>query len=321
MNEGEQRPLIDKIYGLIERNELTLPTLPDVAIRIRDLIDDPNVSGDKVVSVISTDPVITAQIVRAANSAAFADKPPVENVRAAISRLGYKQLRNIVLSITMSKLMQADSPVVRQHLTTYWQHSREVAAVSFVIALHQKSMNPDQALLAGLLHDIGVIPLCMCIDKTMPSADAQTLESVLHKFHTHVGMRLLQSWNFPQDLLDVVMEHENLQRESRTAPLPDYADVVSVANMQDRLTAKIAAWENVAAIRRLGMKPEDCQNFLERYAKQLTVVHDMLGIVSGKAGTAPPSPPPAKSPTPAQHSKPQAEEIGGLSGIFRKFFS
>ncbi|MBI1173743.1 MAG: HDOD domain-containing protein [Sideroxydans sp.] len=309
MDHIEQQPLIDKIYTLIERNELTLPTLPDVAINIRKLIDDPNVSADQIVTLVSSDPAITSQIMRTANSAPFVGKPPVENVREAITRLGYKQLRNVVLTVTMSELLQASSPVVKRHMVKYWEHSREVAAVSFVLALHQKHLNPDQAMLAGLIHEIGVIPLCMSIDRTFPTVDEQTLDSLLCEFHVEVGSRLLQSWNFPQDMIDVIAGHEDLHRASSTPPLADYVDVVTVANLQDRVIAKIAAWENIAATQRLGMTPQDCQNFLERFAQQLEIVHNMLGINTDES-----RPYKAIHPAPQSASRPghHVEQHGSL---------
>ncbi|MDD2706095.1 MAG: HDOD domain-containing protein, partial [Acidocella sp.] len=80
----------------IENNELVLPTLPDIAVKIQELLDDMNASAQQIVDAVSGDPVIVAQLIKTANSAAHADKPKVDNSRAAISRLGYKSLRNLV---------------------------------------------------------------------------------------------------------------------------------------------------------------------------------------------------------------------------------
>lgn len=278
MKEGEQRALIKKIYLLIERNELPLPTLPHVATRIHDLLDNPNVSAQQVVSVISSDPVVSAHIIRSANSAAFTGQPPVKSVHAAVKRMGYRQLRNVAMTATMSELLQAKSAIVQQQLQEYWQHSRHVAAVSYVLALHQKHLNPDQALMAGLIHNIGIIPLCLSIDSLVPTLDWESIKTVLHKFRVPIGIKLLRSWNFSDDMVNIITDHEDLHRKSTLEPLADYADVVMVANMQDRISAKIAAWHNVAAVKRLGMTPADCRNFLERFAGQLAIIYDMLGI-------------------------------------------
>jgi len=278
MKEGEQKTLIKKIYLLIERNELPLPTLPQVATRIHDLIDNPNVSAQQIVSVISSDPVVAAHIIRSANSTAFAGQPPVKSVNTAVKRMGYKQLRNVAMTATMSELMQAKSPIVQQQLQEYWQHSRHVAAVSYVLALHQKHLSPDQALMAGLIHNIGIVPLCLSIDSIVPDLDWESIKAVLHKFRVPIGIQLLRSWNFSEDMVSIITEHENLHRKSTLEPLADYADVVMVANMQDRIGAKIAAWHNIAAVRRLGMTPADCRNFLQRFAGQLKVIYDMLEI-------------------------------------------
>lgn len=94
----EHRPLLEAILAAIETDNMVLPTLPDVAYKIQDLIDDPNVSADQLVFVISSDPFISAQIIKTANSAAFTGKPQLDNVRDAVSRLGYRQLRNLVMT-------------------------------------------------------------------------------------------------------------------------------------------------------------------------------------------------------------------------------
>ena len=318
MEEPEQDYCADRIYTLIENNELTLPTLPDVATRVGNLIDDPNVSADKVVSALSSDPAITTQIIRGANSAAFAGKPQVDNIRTAVARLGYKQLRNIVLTVTMGRLLRARSPLIKKHIEKFWSHSREVAAISYVLALHQKHLNPDQAMLAGLIHDIGAIPLYSCADNELSSADEKLVDWMMREFKVPVGIRLLRAWNFPQDMIDVVAEHKDPQRASSLVPLADYPDVIAIANMLNRPSAKFAAWENMAAAQRLGMAPDDFRHFPDRFANQLAVAYDMLGIGSGTQAKAPqPAAAPPLQPAPAR----QARNDGLLASFRKKFFA
>lgn len=284
MTELSSRPstsaehaIVTEIQDALEANRLDLPTLPDMAIKIQNLIDDPNVSADKIVNLLSSDPAISAYIIKAANSAALSNATPVSNLRNAISRLGYRMLRSIVLNVTMNKLFQARSPLVSQHLKGLWAHSREVAAISYVLAQQQRHLKPDQAMLAGLVHDIGALPLYLYADRCHAHLDKATLEELVRKFSSAIGTKVLQSWHFPDELVDVVAGHENLQRTSNSN-LPDYVDVVTMANLQMPATVKLVAWKNVNAAGRLGYRAADCQNFLSDHADQLTAVKGMLEI-------------------------------------------
>lgn len=272
-----EQAIVAEIHDALEANRLDLPTLPDMALKIQDLIDDPNVSADKIVNLLSSDPAISMHIIRAANSAALSNGNPVSNLRGAISRLGYRMLRSMVLNITMTKLFQARSPFVNQQLKELWEHSREVAANSYVLAQQQKHLKPEQAMLAGLVHDIGALPLYLYADRHHSRLDQTTLEELIRKFSAPIGTRLLQSWNFPNELVDVIAGHENLQRASNSN-LADYVDIVTMANLQMPGIAKFVAWKNVSAAERLGYYAADCQNFLSHHADQLAAVKGMLEV-------------------------------------------
>ena len=269
--------VVAEIQDALEADRLDLPTLPDMALSIQNLIDDPNVSADKIVNLLSSDPAISMHIIRTANSAALSNGNPVSNLRGAISRMGYRMLRSMVMNITMTKLFQGRSPFVNRQLKELWEHSREVAAISYVLAQQQKHLKPEQALLAGLVHDIGALPLYLYADRYRSHLDQTTLENLIRRFSATIGTRLLQSWNFPAELVDVVAGHENLQRISGSN-LADYVDVVTMANLQMPGTAKFVAWRNVAAAERLGYYVADCQNFLSNHADQLAAAKEMLEV-------------------------------------------
>lgn len=275
MNQAFAFSNIDQLFLAIENNELVLPTLPDIAIKIQELLDDMNASAQQIVDAVSGDPVIVAQLIKTANSAAYADKPKVDNARAAISRLGYKSLRNLVLSITLSRLSNAEHPVIRKQLTGLWEHSREVATFSYVLAKNQKHLNPDQAMLAGLIHDIGTLPICLYAEKLSHNPGSEELESLVRKFRAPIGEKLLHAWGFPEELIEAVSGHENLQRETADQKA-SYTDIVTIANLLNRQTSKITAWDNVAALQRLYLSPVVCQDFTERFADEVRTTYEML---------------------------------------------
>lgn len=277
----DHQALLDQIIAAIENDTLVLPTLPDIAIKIQHLIDEPNVTAEQIVRALASDPVISAQLIKAANSAAYADKRPVENVRGAVSRLGYRQLRNLVMMLTMNKMFYAKNPILNKYMKTTWQHSREVASISYVLALRQPRLSPDQAMLAGLVHEIGILPLCLHVETSRMQISESALEELIRKCGSTIGTKLLQKWNFPQDLIGVIAEHEKLERDSTCMPHPDYTDIISIANLQaDPAHAETIEWQHIAAVKRLGLSEEECKNFIALYAARISTIAEMLGITA-----------------------------------------
>jgi len=263
------------VHAALEADQIDLPVMPDMALKVRDMLDNPNVSAGHLVRLLSADPVISMHIIKAANSAALSNGHPVGNLGEAITRLGYRMLRSLIMNITMTKLFQASRPLINQQLKALWEHSREVAANCYVLAKQHRHLSPEQAMLIGLVHDIGALPLCLYADCARSHIDQEKLEELIHRFSTAIGAKLLQKWGFPDELVEAVSGHDNLQRTSASGRA-DYIDVLTVANLLIQGTARLVAWENVSAATRLGYNATDCQNFLSSHAEQLAVAQGML---------------------------------------------
>lgn len=268
-------PILEKLFSAIENNEIALPAMPDLAIKINRMLDDFNVSAMQIVNVVSSDPVLVSQIIRTANSAAYSGKPAVDKVMPAVSRIGYKLLRNIVITVTMNKLSVASHPVTKKHIADFWIHSREVAAISYVLAKQQKHLNPDQAMLAGLVHDIGTLPLCLFVEKNLSNLDEALLNSLSRRFRARVGEKLLTAWAFPEEITRVLVAHENFQQESDDL-LANYTDIVTVANMLNPSTVNIIDWTNINAVRRLWLNKETLQEFFRLFDSEISAAREML---------------------------------------------
>jgi len=318
MSMEQQQSIADEVLSAIESGKLELPTLPDVAIKIRELIDDPNVSADQLVNLLSADPVVSAHIIKAANSAA-AGGLRVDTLREAIARLGYRMLRNLVMSVAVGNIFKASSPIIDRHLKRLWEHSRVVAANSFVLALHQKHLKPEQAMLAGMVHNLGALPLCIYADRFHPRLEQAALEELVRRFSTRVGVALLHNWHFPPEIIEVVAGYENLQRTNDSG-MADYADVVTIANLQIPATAKFVAWQNISAATRLGCDPARCINFLVDYADQLNIAGEMLGLPRTQQPVSAPDEKPTGSMNRQATEQPAAKESTGIMGGLRNLF-
>ena len=130
-------------------------------------------------------------------------------------------------------------------------------------------------MLAGLIHDIGTLPICLYAEKLLHNLDANELESMIRKCRSSIGEKMLHAWGFPEELIEVVAGHENLQRETANQKAT-YTDIVTVANLLNRQTSKITAWDNVAAVQRLYLSPEVCQDFSDRFNAEIRATYEML---------------------------------------------
>lgn len=266
---------LDKLFSAIENDEMPLPAMPELAIKIQRMLDDFNVSAMQIVTAVSSDPVLAAQIIKSANSAIYSGKPKVDKVMPAVSRIGYKSLRNIVITVTMNKLSAANHPVTKRYIADFWIHSREVAAISYVLTKSLKHLNPDQAMLAGLVHDIGTLPLCLFAEKNINNLDEEMLNSLARRFRAKVGERLLEKWEFPEELTKVIVAHEDLQHDSGEL-LATYTDVVTVANMLNPSTVKLIDWYKITAVRKLWLDKATLQTFFERFKNELAAARELL---------------------------------------------
>ncbi len=253
--DSEQRILQDLLNDL-ESSRLTLPTLPEVALKIRDEIDKENVTAAAIAKVISSDAALSAKLLQVANSPLYRAKNPIENIKAAIARLGYMQVKNLVNSLVMKQMFQATSDLLDQKLRDCWNHSAQVAAIASVIAAQTPGLEKDQAMLIGLVHDIGKLPILVHAEEMPELLDnEELLNSLLARLHTTIGEKILTSWQLPESLVRAASEHENLHYRHEGAP--DYTDVAIVANLQslcgqDHPLGRVD-WSTIPAFEKLGI--------------------------------------------------------------------
>jgi HD-like signal output (HDOD) protein len=253
----------ESIIDDLENDRLPLPTLPEVAIRVRETADDDNASITDVARIIETDAALSARIVQVGNSALYRGINPAETVRAAAMRMGLDTVRTLATSLVMKQLFQATHPVVDHYLRRAWKQSTDVAALSAMIAKSSTTLEADSALLAGLTHSIGLSPILVKAEGDPELLNnAQALEKLIYEIYPVVGSRILENWGFSEALVKVPAEHLNIARNGDNGKA-DYVDIVQVALLQtlDDPSHPLAKIDHadVSAFDRLGMQsgPEE----------------------------------------------------------------
>ncbi len=262
----------------LENKRLVLPTLPEVALRVRDAVEDEEASIGDIVKIISSDAALSARLIQVANSPLMRATRPVETLESAVTRMGMKLVRDLATSMVMEQMFQATNDLTDRKLRQVWEHHTEVAAIAHVLAAQFTKLRPEQAMLAGLVHDIGMLPiLTKAEDHPEVLENEAVLDKVLKDLHPKVGEAILTAWNFPPELVRVAAEHENLYRDS---PEVDYVDVVIVANLQSHVGQShplgSVDWSAVPAFAKLGLSPEVSVIEMEETAEDIAEAKRML---------------------------------------------
>ena len=225
-----QIQITNKLLQDLEEDRLCLPSLPDVALRIREALLNEVNDAHAIADVIQTDPAITAKLIKAANSAMYGRASPIETCAGAVIRLGSDITSKLVITFAMRELFQTNSKLLQQRMLDLWKHSTNVAAICLVLARHDPRFSPEQAMLIGLLHDIGLVAVFHYLQE-LP-ADLlvpEIVDGAVKTLRAETSRRILKKWRFPQEFTVAAYEAEEWMRNGSTAP--DYCDLLIIAQL------------------------------------------------------------------------------------------
>jgi len=271
------------------RKELKLPTLPAAVLELLKATRDESKSMAHLAQLAGHDPALAAQILRLANSPLLSGSKPVKSLSHAAIILGISTIRNLAVTIsicqTFSRLKLPDS----FSLKDFWQHSLTCAVISRIIARQVGYPAPEEAFLAGLLHDIGQLFLIL----TRPEAadkivqDPKTGQTIISSEqrewgtdHAAEGARILSGWHIAPSIVDVVRFHHRGVEELKEAS--DLLKIVYTANLfshyfagqcrcklDDLLTMTAEYWS---------WQPHDISSFREEIGGEIEEIGNSLGI-------------------------------------------
>ena len=225
-------PLYAEIYDDLVNDRLVVPSMPEVALKIRHLIEVDDAPIPQLAKVINSDPGISAKLIKSANGALYHGQPPVDTCARAISRLGLNTTKHLVVSFVMRNLFyeKIHTELLNDCARDLWRHSVEVAAISMALANVTPGIDPEEALLVGLVHDIGeLVILTYAENYPAYSSERGALEAVIKQLRAEIGSVILREWQFPEEFVEAAYGAEEWMRDS--GDKPDYCDVVLVAQL------------------------------------------------------------------------------------------
>lgn len=273
--------LLMECYRHMQSDDLALPTIPDVSFKIRRAINDEKSSIASIARVVQIDPAITARLIQISNSPLYAARKKIESCPEALTRLGLKSAQDIVTAVAMKSVFNAKSPLIRQKMAELWAHSSYIASISAVFAHKIPGFDPDRAMLAGLIHDIGIVPILTYADHHPDIiAHPKDLHEAVRQLRADIGVQIIRKWDFPEDFEDVVVNAENWFRNDNNPS--SYSDIVMISQLHSFIgkvdIKKIPKIDSLPAYKKLAihLDADDSINILDAAKDEIEHIRQML---------------------------------------------
>lgn len=278
-----------------------LPELPQVAMRVSRMMEDPDTHVTELAEVIRLDANMTAQLLRLCNSAAYAVGREIDTVRDAVAVVGFKTLKSIVYTVISHAALNRDIPGYSLGVGALWTNAITCAVYARFLAEDFKFVDPELAFTGGLMRDIGKIVLgehvganyrdieSVAVDEEIDFMAAE--EQVLGFSHTEVGTRVAQKWKLPNRLVQVIRYHHAPSQMIVEGAESEDIQLVTLIHLADAFTMMLGAGVgsdgmmysiDFDALQHIGFDTDDAN--LERILSQLvdlnSMVQEMTGVFS-----------------------------------------
>ena len=225
--------MLEDIANEMSGDDIVFPTSFDIILKLRDALRDPDVSVERIVGLVRTEPLICTRLILQANAAAQGGTRAVVDVTGAIQRLGIDAVRNVALTIAMSQLVRAKELVRFRDLSRrIWLHSLHTAAAAEVIARELDSrVKPEEAMFAGLVHDLGAFYMLYRAAQYEELRERpDTVRHLIVQWHESIGESLLFAMQLPEEIVEAARDHDHPREPMLDTPRK-LGDVVYAANV------------------------------------------------------------------------------------------
>jgi len=224
----------------IKNNQLQIPSPPDLLIKVRAVIANKEKGLKNIVELVKLDPNISGRLIKVANCALLPSRYQATDVKSAVSRLGASKVQSLVTSLIIAQnFMKYRTKNIQTYFDAAWQQSNNVAAINYVLAAKKTNIDPEHALLAGIVHNIGVLPLVLRLNeiplfKAQPELFHKVANAVIPKLYPKAGKLILDKWNFPKETVGIALSHTKIMRES--TGIIDINDITLISSELNKLS-------------------------------------------------------------------------------------
>ncbi len=273
-DELADNALLQSFAEYYSNEKLEIPSLPDVAIKLRNAIQQ-DVGISEAAKIIQMDPVMSAKLIEVANCPLYVCATPAKSCFEAINRIGLNATRNLVISLSIHHVFKSHSPRIKKHLDRIWKQSIYISTLCFVLAKITRQANPEEALLAGLVCDLGAIPFLHFADN-LPK-DYFTEADLIHALvcvKGTIGYKILLEWGFSEEFVKIPIYSDDwYQDTSKTLSL---TDIVVLSRLHSEIghadMASLPVVTSIPAASKLkdySLSPEMSLNLLHNAKQQI----------------------------------------------------
>lgn len=222
-------------------NSLTIPSLPQTAQRLKQAMENPNVTIADVVNIVQHD-AASAKLIKVANSAFYAGEATVTNCQNAVLRLGLDGTRRVVMGLSVKQLFQCQNPQLKNLMDANWRNSIHLASLCFILAKESRTISPEDAMLAGLVCDIGKVPVLNFAEQLTVPPSILELKTAMPFLSPAVGTFVLYNLHFPAEIVNIPKFSEDWFYESGEEKLT-LTDIVILAKLHSYFGSKKAKYQ------------------------------------------------------------------------------
>jgi HD-like signal output (HDOD) protein len=279
----KDNPFVERLRQHFIYGELETPSFPDIALKMRRAIQQDCEMAD-LVKIINMDPVISAKLIQVVNSPFYMPMQPITNCFSAINRLGRKTTRDLVITFSMKNLIKSEKPLIKKLIQQTWFQSIKVSSISYTLAKLTKKVDSDDALLSGLLHNIGALPILTFAD-SLPegSYTISDIELCINDVQGQIGSIILDQWEFPENLKQVPLQSSDWF--ANPGEKLGLSDIVLLAKYHYFLStpggAELPLIDTLPAYKKLGDQPLTPEMSLQILHDAKQQIADIMGFFSG----------------------------------------
>jgi len=263
----------------LENGDIRLPSLPDVVLKIRKMLESDNCDFERISQAVSVDPVLVSRLFVFANSAYYnRANIKADTLDAAISRLGFEVVRNTAMSLAMKQLHNSDkNGEAAKHQQAVWARGMKLSCMSYTIAKKLSSLNRETAYLCGLMHEVGKLYiLTKAEDFPEFLGNPESLEAVMEEWNPQISKSIIESWGFPEEVAESSDPATHVNHDTETQPT--LVDVMVVAKMLvDGKDEKLSTvFEEDDSCTKLGVSEEVAADIMLAYRDKLKSMQQSL---------------------------------------------
>ena len=279
-----KKAILADITTELKSGSIELPSLPDIALEGRAAINDDDKSFNDIGKLIKHDPGLCAYLIKVSNSVAYSRGSDSNSINAALNRLGLETAKNLTSSYALKSLFVKKSQAISNMLKIVWQKDVHTGALATILATHCKQ-NPDVALMAGLLQDIGALPLINKLQEhpvlTMPDQRKDTQEFV-DQYSRKISVYILKQWKFDKEIIDAVQNRENWQYQHEGEA--NITNLILVARHMSYLGSEkyeqLPDISNLDSFTKLGLDASDSEQSLEFIQQAQDEINEIKNLLS-----------------------------------------